>query len=143
MISSLRDLDVQALGRFFVGGVVSVGVTLAATALLHELAEVPEPVAAAIGLATALVVNFLVLRFFAFRGTGMPLGKQLLMFLGSSGVFRALEYGAFYVLHWLGVYYLLALVIVLGGSFIVKFLVYDRFVFARGRVHGKPKLPLP
>jgi putative flippase GtrA len=143
MIKLLHKLDLRALGRFFAGGVVSVGVTLAVTALLHEFAAVPERIAAAIGLVTALVVNFAVLRFFAFRGTGVPLGRQLPMFLASSGVFRGLEYGGFFVLHWLGVHYLLALVMVLGVSFIVKFLVYDKLVFARERAHGQSKTPQP
>lgn len=138
MIDWLQRLDFRALTRFFAGGVVSSGVTLGTTALLHEVAAVSEPVAAAIGLATALVVNFGVMRFFVFRGTKMSLGRQLFMFLGSSGVFRGLEYAGFFALHQLGVHYLLALVMVLGGSFIVKFFVYEKLVFAR-----KPPVDAP
>ena len=138
MSNWLQKLDFRALTRFFAGGVVSAGVTLGTTALLHEVAAVSEPVAAAIGLATALVVNFGVLRFFVFRGTKMPLRRQLLMFLGSSGVFRGLEYAGFFALHLLGTHYLLALVVVLGGSFIVKFFVYEKLVFARKPREDEP-----
>mgnify|MGYP001333867415 FL=1 len=131
MFNLQHKLKLGALGRFLVGGLVSSGVTLATTASLHELVAVPERLAAALGLATALVVNFVVLRFFVFRGTNLPLGRQLLVFLGSSGVFRGFEYAGFIVLHLLSVYYLLALVVVQGVSFIVKYFFYDKFVFAR------------
>jgi putative flippase GtrA len=90
------------------------------------------PVAAALGLASALVVNFLMLRYFIFRGTQLPWGRQLLTFLASSGVFRGIEYLGFLLVNSLaGVHYLLALVLVLAGSFILKFIVYEGWVFAK------------
>jgi putative flippase GtrA len=118
--------------RFGLGGLLSSGVAVGTTVILHELGSMSAPVAAAIGLASALLVNFLMLRYFIFRGTRLPWAHQLLTFLVSSGVFRGLEYLAFLLVNTLaGVHYLLALVLVLAGSFIVKFIVYDGWVFAR------------
>jgi putative flippase GtrA len=127
----LKSFDARVLGRFLAGGLASTVVTLGTTAALHEIAAVPELVAAAVGLAASLLVNFVVLRFFVFRGTDLPLGRQALMFLGSSGLFRGLEYIGFFVLHLLGVHYLVGLVLVLGSSFMVKFIVYQKLVFSR------------
>jgi putative flippase GtrA len=126
-----KSVDLHALARFLAGGVASTVVTLGTTAALHEMAGIPEVIAAAAGLAASLLVNFAVLRFFVFRGTELPLVRQAMMFLGSSGVFRGLEYSGFFVLHLVGVHYLVGLVLVLGSSFVVKFFVYERLVFSR------------
>jgi putative flippase GtrA len=126
-----KSVDLHALARFLAGGVASTVVTLGTTAALHEMAGIPEVIAAAVGLAASLLVNFAVLRFFVFRGTELPLVRQAMMFLGSSGVFRGLEYSGFFVLHLVGVHYLVGLVLVLGSSFVVKFFVYERLVFSR------------
>jgi putative flippase GtrA len=137
-LDRLKSFDKRALARFLAGGVASTVVTLGTTAALHEIAAIPELIAAAVGLAASLVVNFAVLRLFVFRGTDIPLGRQAMMFLGSSGVFRGLEYSGFFVLHLLGVHYLVGLVLVLGSSFVVKFFVYEKLVFSR-----KPEARLP
>ena len=127
----LKKVNVAALIRFFVGGLLSVGVTLGVTAFLHEVNGVREQTAAAFGFVCALVTNFLFMRLYVFRGTKVPLLRQLALFLASSGVFRCLEYAGFYLTHAAGVHYLLALVLVLGCSFILKFFVYEKLVFAR------------
>ena len=132
MIKLLRKVNLAALTRFALGGVLSAIVTLGSTALLHEFGSVREHVAAAAGLVLALAVNFFVLRLFVFRGTQTGFLRQMLMFLASSGVFRAFEYGAFFVLNvFFHVQYLLALVLVLGVSFLMKFFVFDGFIFRR------------
>ena len=123
-----------SLGRFAMGGVVSSGVVLGVSALLGELDWVGERVAAAIGLATSLVVNFNVMRYFVFRGDQRPLLRQWFEYLASSGVFRGLEYLAFLVVNtWFHVHYLLALLLVLATSFSLKFVVYEGWVFRRRR----------
>ena len=130
MLSKAR---LTALVRFGIGGLLSSGVAVGTTAILHELGSMNERVAAAMGLAAALVVNFLMLRYFVFRGTHPPLLRQLLVFLASSGVFRGIEYVAFLLVSTVsGMHYLLVLVFVLGGSFILKFVVYEGWVFVRG-----------
>ena len=116
-----------SLVRFAMGGVASSAVVLGVSAGLRESGLTGERVAAAVGLATSLVVNFNVMRHFVFRGAQEPLLRQLLQFLASSGVFRALEYLAFLiVLDVFEVQYLLALLLVLGTSFALKFVVYGR-----------------
>jgi putative flippase GtrA len=133
MSGSLRSRG-AALVRFAMGGVLSSSVVLGVTALLREGGIAGERVAAAVGLASALVVNFHVMRRFVFRGTERPLLRQALEFLAGSGVFRGLEYLGFLVLHTaFDVHYLVALVLVLGTSFGLKFVVYEGWVFRRER----------
>lgn len=132
MVNLRQRFNPAALLRFALGGVLSAGTTLGTTALFHELGSIAEHIAAAAGLAIALVVNFTVLRLFVFRASGVPVARQLLLFLGSSGVFRLFEYGAFLLLNMLlHVQYLVALVLVLGTSFLLKFVVFDNFIFRR------------
>ena len=69
-----------ALLRFAAGGVLSAGVTLSVTAVLHEVFAVPEPKAAAIAMLAALSVNYVFLRYVAFRGTHIPWQRQLVLF---------------------------------------------------------------
>jgi putative flippase GtrA len=122
----------DALARFALGGVVSSSVVLGVSALLAETHVVGERVAPAIGLATSLAVNFLVLRHFVFRSTERPVARQGLEFLASSGAFRAFEYAGFLAVDsLLHVHYLIALVLVLGTSFGLKFLWYESHVFKR------------
>jgi putative flippase GtrA len=121
-----------ALVRFGLGGVFSFGVAVGTTAIAHELAALTEAVAAALGLGSALVMNFLMLRYFVFRSTHLPVVRQLLMFLVSSGVFRGLEYVAFLVVNAISaMHYAIVLVLVLAGSFSLKFVVYEGWVFVR------------
>lgn len=118
--------------RFAAGGLISMPVTIGVTALLHEVFALHESAAAAAGLVAALTANFLFLRYVVFASTATPILRQLAMFLASSGVFRGLEYVAFLLLNAaLEAQYLLVLAGVLGVSFIIKFLVYENFVFAR------------
>lgn len=131
-----------SLARFAIGGVVSSSVVLGVSALLREAGSVDERVAAAIGLATSLVVNFNVMRYFVFRGSAQPLLRQWFEFLASSGVFRGFEYVAFlFVNAFFGVHYLLALLLVLGASFLLKFIWYEGWVFRRRERPGDSKPP--
>ena len=69
-----------------------------------------------------------------FRGSEQPLLRQWLEFLASSGVFRGFEYVAFlFVNAFFAVHYLLALLLVLGASFLLKFIWYEGWVFRRKR----------
>ena len=119
------------IARFAAGGLVSAPLAIGVTALLHEIFGVGPETAAAFGLLAAMTTNFIVLRYFVFAGTSLRLLRQLGMFLASSGVFRGIEYIGFLILNGIGVQYLIAMVTVLGLSFLLKFLVYDKLVFAR------------
>lgn len=124
----------RALARFAAGGIASAAVVLGVSAGLVESGVASERVAAACGLATSFVVNFLVLRHFVFRGTERPVLRQAAEFAASSGVFRTFEYLAFLAIHaFLPLNYLVSLVLVLGTSFGLKFLWYERRVFSRDR----------
>ena len=89
----------SALFRFGAGGILSFGTTYGVTALLHEAFQVSEHIAAAAGFLAALIVNFFFLRHVVFRSAHIAPGRQLALFLGSTGVFRAIEYVAFLVLN--------------------------------------------
>jgi putative flippase GtrA len=122
----------RALIRFGLGGVVSATVAVGTTALLHEIGGLPERVAGAGGFAAALVVNFFVLRYFVFAASGGALRRQLTSFLATTGALRAVEFAAFYAVNkYLHLHYLLTMVLVLGISFLVKFLIYEGIVFAK------------
>lgn len=128
----LTRARLASLARFAMGGVLSSSVVLGVSALVREGGFAGERVAAGIGLATSLVVNFNVMRYFVFRGTQQPLLRQFAEFLASSGVFRGLEYVAFLLVNAVfHVHYLLALLLVLGTSFGLKFAVYDSWIFRR------------
>ena len=102
------------------------------SALLHEVLGMREAVAAAGGLASALTANFFALRYIVFTGTVVGAPLQLAGYLGSAGVFRAVEYCGFLLVNALThFHYLLTLLIVLGASFFMKFLVYEKWIFKR------------
>lgn len=140
---TVRGVDVMRLMRFAAGGVLSSCLALSVTALLHEVLHVGESIAAGCGLGAALVVNFFFLRHVVFMGGKSPPTRQFLAFLASSGMFRGIEYLAFLVINGIfGVQYLIALVLVLGASFGLKFVFYDRVIFARRHaraMRGEPR----
>jgi putative flippase GtrA len=129
---------IASLARFALGGVLSSAVVLGVSAGLHEGGFTGERVAAAVGLAASLVVNFNVMRHFVFRGAQEPLLRQWLQFLVSSGVLRGLEYVAFLiVLDVFQLQYLLALLLVLGASFVLKFVIYGRVFGAKTNANAR------
>jgi putative flippase GtrA len=129
---NILGISLPKLIRFAAGGVLSSAVTLGVTALLREVFGIREAIAAAVGLASAMLVNFVFLRHFVFASRATPIARQLAMFLTSNGVFRAFEYlGFLVVLGMLDLHYLLSLLLVLGVSFLFKFVVYERLVFTR------------
>ena len=118
--------------KFAAGGLISAPTALGVTAALHEWLGLQENSAAGLGLCAALAVNFVFLRHVVFAGSRMSLSRQIGMFLASSGLFRAAEYAGFLVVNRIsGAHYLVALAAVLGASFLIKFFVYDKLVFAR------------
>ncbi len=107
--------------------------------LLHEWLGIAERVAVAIALATAFVVNFVVARSYVYRAGG-AFGPQVLRFAAASAGFRIAEYLAFLILHAVfGLFYVLALGVVLVVSFGVKFVFYRSYVFAPVE-HGWAKM---
>jgi putative flippase GtrA len=101
------------------------------TAALHEWFSVPETLAFAITICLAFIVSFLSFRYVVVRGAkDGSASDQFRSFFLASAFFRLIEYVSFIILNvLLGVYYLIAIVFVLGISFFVKFIFYRRRVF--------------
>lgn len=110
--------------------VASALVTLGLPVLLHEGFAVAEPIAVAIAYVVAFGMNFLVQRHFVFRSAGGA-GGEVLRYTLTSVVFRSAEYVAFLALFKLGVVYFVAQLIVVGVSFIIKFVTLRRLVYGR------------
>jgi putative flippase GtrA len=125
---------VVSLGRFAGVGGVSFVTNLALTALLHEVLGLPEEAAFAISLVVVFVMNFLACRYVVFDGRGGDARRQLLHYGMASLGFRGGEWCAFLVVHtWLRTPYLVAIVVILGCSFLIKFVFYRHVVFGGGR----------
>ena len=121
----------RQLVRFAVSTVISASFTLGLPLLLHEIGGIEQKLAVAISQASALVLNFLMIRLFVFRSKND--GKRdLAYYVGSAVAFRGLEYLLFLALLQLaGLHYLAALLVTLVASTVVKFGWY-RFLF-----HGR------
>lgn len=118
------------LARFGLSSLASATVSLGLPALLHEVFGVEQKTAVAISQTSVLLLNFLMIRLFVFRSQGRA-GRDLGYYVGSTVVFRGSEYVLFLALFELvGMYYLVALVLTLGTSTVVKFVWY-RFLFGR------------
>ena len=117
--------------RFLVTTVLSASITLLMPLALHEVFLLPEKSSVQISLFVAFIFNFFVVRTFVFRSDG-KMHHELIKFAFVSAGFRLGEYGLFSILFdTFGMYYLLALGIVLTFSLLVKFAVNRYFVFAK------------
>lgn len=130
----------QKITRYLLNTVLSFGVSVGVTALLHEGWGVDEAVAYGVALVIAFVVNFLMFRYYVFDGRTDRPGRQLAVFAGSSVAFRLTEWLGFRLLtEGLGVYYLAAVVLMQGGTFVLKYFVYGRWLFKRRSARSTPK----
>ena len=117
--------------RFSASTLISATITIGVPALLHEVLGVQQALAVGISQTTALLVNFLMIRIFVFR-SNRAARRDLTYYVGSAVAFRGLEYVSFLVLFELGhLFYLVALVLTLGMSTLLKFVWY-RFLFGQG-----------
>ncbi|MEM6855611.1 MAG: GtrA family protein [Planctomycetota bacterium] len=122
----------RKLFRYLVNTGLSFVVNLGLTALLHEAFGVREATAYAVALVTVFVMNFLLFRYYVFDGRTEQPGQQLATFAGTSVAFRVSEWFVFRLLHEkLGVYYLLAIILVQGTTFVIKYFVYGGWLFKR------------
>lgn len=129
----LRRIGGETL-RYAAVAVFSFVWIMSTAALGAEVVGLPERLAVAVALASALVINFTLLRLFVFPGQSAGIGPQFAATAATSISFRLVEYGIFLALDGLaGLHYLpataLAVIISAGG----KFVVYRNVVFRRPR----------
>lgn len=112
---------------------------LSVSALGAEVVGLPERLAVAIALVSALVINFTLLRVFVFPGQSASIGPQFAATAATSFSFRLLEYGIFLLLDALaGLHYLVATACAVLLSAVGKFVVYRNVVFRRVPLEGQP-----
>ena len=93
---------------------------------LHEGLGINERFAVATGFLAAYFGNMLLMRIFVFKSTN-DLRQDIPRFIIANGIFRLAEYCAFLVLlAWTSLTYIIALVIVLSISAVLKFHSYRR-----------------
>jgi len=125
-----RVPTVERFLRFGAVGGIGFGLNLAATVTLHEVVGVPEELAFAVAQVVIFFFSFVSARHFIFEGSAGDPKRQLIKFALSSVGFRGAEYVGFLVLHtFLEIPYVVAVVAVLGSSFLVKFFFYGTVVF--------------
>jgi len=115
--------------RYVIQSLISAAGNLGITAALHEGFSVAEEIAYAVALVCVFAINFLGFRYFVYPGRHRPVAKQLAAFFLSSIGFRLTEYVSFVILIW-WIPYQLAIVLILGVSFVTKFVFYRYRVFA-------------
>lgn len=121
--------------RYLLLSALSFALTLGITAALREWFGVAPEIAFAVALATVFLTNFAGMRWWVFRGTRRPIIVQFMGFGLSSLSFRGLEYCGYLLLYRVvGIPYFAAAVTTIGISFIVKYAVYDSWLFSRGSV---------
>jgi putative flippase GtrA len=126
---SLLRIPWGELNRFFQLALVSICVTLGLPVFFHEVVLLEEEPAVGLALLTAFLVNFLLARRYVFRSRTNVL-PQLFRFAAANLAFRLVEYLAFLALYnWAGLFYVLAIAIVLLSSFVIKFVIYRFYVF--------------
>nr|NQU91185.1 GtrA family protein [Bacteroidota bacterium] len=110
-------------------GVFSFGLNIFITISLHEILHVPVRIAYACGLLTIILTNFYFSRRIIFQSSA-NIWRQLVIFIASSFMFRGLEYGAFLFQEaTIDIEYILAILLIHGTSFFIKFFYYKLFVF--------------
>ena len=105
-ITKLHDAGLaKETFRYFVATAISACLSVLLPVSLHEIVGWSEEVAVGAGLIVVMLINFVVIRTYVFRSSG-HIGRQMLGFIASSGVFRLGEYGLFLLFHQvLGVYF--------------------------------------
>jgi putative flippase GtrA len=124
----------MAANQFYRYGVAS-GLSFCMSVALAEafrLLEVSAEAAFAMMLATMTCINFTVCRVWVFRGSEGAIHRQFATFVLSALGFRSADFVLFLVAYtWAGAPYTLTVVLVLGISAVLKFIVLRRFVFRR------------
>jgi putative flippase GtrA len=121
--------------RFAASGAIGFCVNVSTTVSLHEGLGAPEEVAFAVALVAVFLLSFFAGRYLIFESAarGDPT-RQLAKFVLWNGGFRLAEYTGFLIFHTiLGTPYILAIIAVLGASFLTKYVAYSNVVFVDDR----------
>ncbi len=120
--------------RFIAVSAVGSPLNLAVTAVVHECFGASEELAFAVALTAVFLFNFVACRYVIYRATSGDPRRQLLKYFFFSAVFRLLEYLAFLLIRSVfDTQYLVAAILVLGVSFLLKFKFYGNVVFTDDR----------
>lgn len=119
--------------RFIMYMVISFFATHGYTIIGTEVLHFPEEVAFWITLVVVSVQNFFILMYYVYKSSHDRQLQQFVKYVQSVVGFRSWEYVLFLILHTLlGVYYLVAILIVQGQSIFLKATVYKKHVFRTG-----------
>jgi putative flippase GtrA len=124
----LKNKTAHQIVRFLMAAGFSACFTIGLPILLHDVMGVEEKVAVACSFTAAFVVNFVTTRFFVFKSKGDH-RKELTLYIAANLCFRGLEFGMFVVLNEMTGLFKPVLLIVLGISMVLKFIVYKFFIF--------------
>ena len=131
-LNHLKDKFVSRLfARFFIGGIAGYVFSMAFTWIFTEIFQLDYFVFYVLSLTAVTIFNFIVAMRFIFR-LHDHYSHRFVKYLISVLIF----YFANILLvrlsvNYLNIHYLISITIVTGGLFLIKFLIYDRFVFHR------------
>ena len=137
-ISAIRHLLFRdrALLRWTACSGFSFATVLGITAGLHEIVGIDEKFSFLAPLVFVFFINFITLRYFVYGRSTRPIITQFIQYGVSAMIFRSLEYCAYWLaLDLLGVNYLVAVLVIMPTSFLLKFLFYRVAVF--GSLQGQ------
>jgi putative flippase GtrA len=129
---SSHEKSLTRFKGYLAASALSFVVNIGLTSFLHEVISMKPMWAYGISLIVLLCINFLLMRYWVYRKHLQPgtLQKQFVATALTSFGFRVSEWVFFVGLNeFLRVNYLLAMLIVMGISFLLKFFVYDRLIF--------------
>ncbi|MEM1176411.1 MAG: hypothetical protein AAGI27_16575 [Pseudomonadota bacterium] len=119
--------------RFSMLSIFSFVSTLGLTALFHEVFGIGQQLSFLATLILVFFLNFLGMRYYVSQTSDQPFINQFVGFLGTSLVFRGLEFLLFTVLLNFGLHYLVSVVLVQITGFVSKFTFYRFRIFNESR----------
>jgi len=121
----------RSILRFGFLTAASFAVNLGLTVLFHEGLMLPEELAFGLALIIVFMLNFIGCRHFVFENTNDTIGRQFVLFLGTSIGFRGAEFMAFLILHTaMRVQYVTAIISIKCLATAAKFIWCRNVVFA-------------
>ena len=115
--------------RYALASLASFAISFGGPILLHELLNVVPALAVALCFGLTFFFNFFSTKYFVYRSNG-PITREFASYAATNLLFRAAEYGCFSFFYFIvGIRYFIANFVVISGSLVLKFLVYNFFVY--------------